>query len=430
MIAWSALTPALHSRDMSVTRTAEIISLAGLLHDDRIPSFTALMQARLAQRPPLIAADAGHWLRTRNDGGPRSRPRHTGTVRMNLNSVHPLLPERAHHHSHLREITAGDVTAATTALHGSLRRQTLTALRSLFRHCKKTGTIFRDPTRGIHDGLRPLSLLQPLQPGEINQARAAAVTPAASLALALAAVHAARPKAIRELHLADVDPGSRRLIISGQARPLDDLTRHLLLAWLEHRRHRWPGTARPHLILSQQTAMTARPVSENWMAQTCRGLTATLERLRAGRQLDEALTHGPDPLHLAAVLGLDDTTAIRYATITRQLLETPAGQHHPREFPRTQGPQPPAGHSVRSAPRSWPSARTSARSGTRRPPPTRTASSYCAPCPAKRTSRSAATTRTRTPAWCCGGKAARSASWPCRCAARSPRSARPRTSSS
>src|ERR1019366_2843785 len=133
--------------------------------------FTALMQARLAQLPPLIAADAGHWLRTRNDGGPRSRPRHTGTVRMNLNSVHPLLPERAHHHSHLREITVGDVTAATTALHGSLRRQTLTALLSLFRHSKKTGTIFRDPTRGIHDGQRPLSLLQPLQPGEINQAR-------------------------------------------------------------------------------------------------------------------------------------------------------------------------------------------------------------------------------------------------------------------
>src|ERR1019366_1824446 len=103
MIAWSALTPALHSRDMSVTRTAEIISLAGLLHDDRIPSFTALMQARLAQLPPLIAADAGHWLRTRNDGGPRSRPRHTGTVRMNLNSVHPLLPERARHHGPARQ---------------------------------------------------------------------------------------------------------------------------------------------------------------------------------------------------------------------------------------------------------------------------------------------------------------------------------------
>jgi site-specific recombinase XerD len=332
MIAWSALAPALHSRDLSVSRTAEILGLAGLLHDDRIPSFTALLQARLAQLPPLIAADVGHWLRTRSDGGPRSRPRHADTVRMNLNRVHPLLLHWARHHSHLREITTGDIIAATTPLHPSQRRQTLTALRSLFGHCKKTGTIFADPTRGIHDSQRPLKLLQPLQPGDTDQAAAAAVTPAARLALALAAVHAARPKAIRELHLADIDLGNRRLVITGRARPLDDLTRHLLLAWLEHRRRRWPGTANPHLILNQQTAMSTRPVSENWLTQTTRGLTATLERLHADRQLEEALTHGPDPLHLAAVFGLDDTTAIRYATIARQLLEIPAEQHHSAGF--------------------------------------------------------------------------------------------------
>ena len=73
--------------------------------------------------------------------------------------------------------------------------------------------------------------------------------------------------------------------------------------------------------------MTTRAVSENWLTETCRGLTATLERLRADRQLEEALTCGADPLHLAAVFGIDDTTAIRYATIARQLLETPTGQH-------------------------------------------------------------------------------------------------------
>ena len=50
---------------------------------------------------------------------------------------------------------------------------------------------------------------------------------------------------------------------------------------------------------------------------------ATLERLRVDRQLEEALTHGPDPLHLAVVFGLDEKTAIRYATAARQLLETP-----------------------------------------------------------------------------------------------------------
>ena len=322
MIAWSQLPSALHRRDLSITRTAEILDLAGLLDDDRIPSFTSLAQARLALLPAPMAADAGRWLRTRSQGGPRNRPRSTGTVRMNLNRVHPLLLEWAGHYSHLREVTAADVIAATDPLSGSLRRQTLTALRSLFGHAKKTGTIFADPTRGIRDSQRPLNLLQPLQPADIGQATAAAVTPAARLALALAAVHAARPRTIRELHLDDAD-------LAGHSRPLDDLTRHLLLAWLEHRRHRWPGTANPHLIINQQTAMTTRPVSENWITSTFRGLTATLERLRADRQLEEALTCGPDPLHLAVVFGLDDTTAIRYATIARQLLETPAEQHHP-----------------------------------------------------------------------------------------------------
>ena len=242
---------------------------------------------------------------------------------MNLNRVHPLLLEWGTHYSHLREITTSDVITATDHLPATRRRQTLTALRSLFSHARTAGTIFADPARGIHDGQRPLILLQPLQPADIGQATAAAITPAARLTLALAAIHAARPKAIRELHLAAIDPGNRRLVISGQARPLDDLTRHLLLAWLQHRRHRWPGTANPHLIINQQTAMTTRAVSENWLTGTCRGLTATLERLRADRQLEEALTCGADPLHLAAVFGIDDTTAIRYAAIARSWTPPP-----------------------------------------------------------------------------------------------------------
>jgi hypothetical protein len=327
LIAWSWLPAALHSRDLSVTRTAEILDLAGLLDDDRVASFTCLKQARLAMLPAPMAADVEHWLRTRSQGGPRSHPRNEHTVRMNLNRVHPLLLNWAEHYVHLREVTAADIIAATELLPGNLRRQTLTALRSLFHHCKKTGRIFRDPTRGVHDGQRPLIIVQPLQPEEIDQATAAAVTPAARLALALAAVHAARPKTIRELHLDDVDLGNRRMTIAGRARPLDDLTRSLLLAWLAHRGRRWPGTANPHLIVNQQTAMTTRAVSENWLTESCRGLTATLERLRIDRQLEEALTHDGDPLHLAAVFGICDDTAIRYATIARQLLETAAEQH-------------------------------------------------------------------------------------------------------
>ena len=329
MIAWSQLPAALHRRDLSITRTAEILALAGLLDDDRIPSFTSLAQERLALLPAPMAADVRDWLRTRSQGGPRSRPRDEHTVRMNFNRVHPLLLNWAGHYVHLREVTTADVTAATRLLHGSLRRQTLTALRSLFGHCKKTGTIFRDPTRGARDGQHPLILIQPLQAAEIDQATSAALTPAARLAVALAAVHAARPKTIRELHLSDADLANRRLVIAGMARPLDDLTASLLLAWLQHRGRRWPGTANPHLIINQQTATTTRAVSENWLTTSCRGLTATLERLRVDRQLEEALTCGADPLHLAAVFGTSDTTAIKYAAIARQLKESTAEQQAP-----------------------------------------------------------------------------------------------------
>ena len=99
MIAWSQLPAALHRRDLSITRTAEILGLAGLLDDDRIPSFTSLAQERLALLPAPMAAGVRDWLRTRSQGGPRSRPRDEHTVRMNFNRVHPLLLAWAGHTS-------------------------------------------------------------------------------------------------------------------------------------------------------------------------------------------------------------------------------------------------------------------------------------------------------------------------------------------
>jgi integrase len=171
-------------------------------------------------------------------------------------------------------------------------------------------------------------MILPLAPARISAAAEAAATPAARLALALAAVHALRPEAIRRLALGDIDLGNRRITISGQSRPLDDLTRQLILEWLDWRRERWPGTSSPFLLINNQTAMTTRPVSENWLASTFPGLGTTLEQLRVDRQLDEALAAGPDPLHLATVFGIDDTTAIKYAAAARHLLVS-AAEHEP-----------------------------------------------------------------------------------------------------
>src|SRR5204863_2632857 len=116
-------------RDLSITRTAEILALAGLLDDDRIPSFASLARERLALLPAPMAADVRDWLRTRSQGGSRSRPRDEHTVRMNFNRVHPLLLEWAGDYAHLREVTTADIIAATGLLPPSRRRQALTALR-------------------------------------------------------------------------------------------------------------------------------------------------------------------------------------------------------------------------------------------------------------------------------------------------------------
>ncbi|MCX4571693.1 hypothetical protein OHB41_00360 [Streptomyces sp. NBC_01571] len=59
-----------------------------------------------------------------------------------------------------------------------------------------------------------------------------------------------------------------------------------------------------------------------------RGQTATLERLRVDRHLEEAIIQGPDPLHLAEVFGLDEKTAMRYADSARALLEQAAELQH------------------------------------------------------------------------------------------------------
>ena len=152
-----------------------------------------------------------------------------------------------------------------------------------------------------------------------DRAIQAATQPPARLMLALAAMHAARPHAIRHLLLTDIDLGDGRITIGGHTRPLDPITRAVVLEYLAHRRTRWPGTANPHLLVTRSTASGRNPSSHPWIKKHFTGLTATIEQMRTDRQLEEALSAGPDPLHLAAVFGISHQTAIRYAHAARQL---------------------------------------------------------------------------------------------------------------
>jgi hypothetical protein len=333
-VAWSRALPALRARHLCAGHVAGVLRQAGLLDDDRRPAFDAWLDRKPGGVAGGIRRDAERWLRALKDGGPRSRPRRIATVHSHLGKALPALLDWPARYHHLREVTRDDIQDHVRGLHGSRRHNTLVALRSLFRFCLSAGVIVRDPARGIKVGRRPsAAVLQPPGQDDIDDAVAAAATPAARLIVALAGVHAARSSTICALLLADADPGSGRLLLGGRPRPLDDLTARLLRTWLRARRARWPRTANPHLLINAQTALGTGPASRTWVNSALRGHAATNEALRADRQLEEALATGADPLHLAATFGLDPGTAVRYASSARQLLQTPAEQHNPAGIP-------------------------------------------------------------------------------------------------
>ncbi|MFD9284594.1 tyrosine-type recombinase/integrase [Streptomyces mirabilis] len=310
----------LRALDLPVGHTVTVMDEMGIFEDDSKPSFERWLAERLEGLAPGIRWEAERWTRVLRDGGPRSLPRREGTVWRYLNRVRPALLEWSNLYDHLREVTRDDVLTYIRTLHGHQRHDQLVALRSLFTWAKRNGLIFRNPTSRIKVGQYEYAVLQPLVPEQVDRSVAAATTPATRLILAFAAVHAARVAQIAGLMLDDIDLGNGRLTIAGRVRPLDDLTRKLLLDWLEHRRRRWPNTANLHLLINNQTATMTSRASNHWISAAMRGQDATLERLRVDRQLEEALTHGPDALHLAEVFGLDEKTAMRYADSARQLL--------------------------------------------------------------------------------------------------------------
>jgi len=335
-IQWSRALPLLRAAGQaSPGNVAEVLRQMGVLRDDRpMSAFGAWLDRKLDGVASGIRRDAERWLRTLKDGGPRSRPRAIATVHSHLGKALPALTGWSARYDHLREVTRDDIEDFLRPLHGSHRHNALVALRSLFAFCAADGVIFRNPTRGIKVGRRPsVSVLQPLGQDDIDDAVAAATTPAARLIVALAGVHAARSSTICSLLLTDADPARRRLLVNGRPRPLDDLTARLHLAWLEDRRSRWPGTANPHLLINAQTALGTGPVSRTWVNASLRGHAATVEALRVDRQLEEALATGADPLHLAATFGVDPGTAVRYASCARQLLQAAAEEQDPAGFP-------------------------------------------------------------------------------------------------
>jgi len=162
------------------------------------------------------------WLQVLLNGDARTHARAYSSIYVYYGAVRPLLQGWAASRDHLREITTADVTAALEPLRGHRRRNMVAALRSLFRFAKKRHLIFTNPTTRLKAENLERALL-PMTDAEIRAIEQIAVTPLQRLAIALAAVHAARPATMRNLTLDDLDLPNRRITLAGHTQRLGEL---------------------------------------------------------------------------------------------------------------------------------------------------------------------------------------------------------------
>jgi len=236
------------------------------------------------------------------------------TIRNYLAYLMPVLTTWANQYASLREVTRDDVLDAIASEHGLIAKKRLVAVRSVFRALRRERIVFRDPTQGLSlpSNDRPPELLPDDRvAGLIDRAGG----PAARLVVALVAIHAVTAADLAALKMADLDLASCRLTVTWRSRHrviyLDEVTVTLASQWLRYRHQRWPDSRNPHLLVSQQTAVEAGPVSYSWLRDIFNPLGVHSTRLRQDRILDEA-RHTADPVHLVRVFGSTDDTAMRY----------------------------------------------------------------------------------------------------------------------
>lgn len=306
-------------RHTSAPRVAEVLASLDLLDDDTTSTTRAWIQRSVGRLPDGFAGDVRAWLMVLLDGDARAKPRAKTSLRVYFSFVAPAIEQWPTTRDSLREITAADVNAALAPLTGWRRRTATAALRSLFFFAKKNKLVFANPTtrlkaEPINDGLVPMSEEQ------IRMAEKAAVRTDQRLVVILAAIHAAKPGAIRNLTLDDVDLANRRITIAGDQQRLSEPAHRALLTWFDERRSRWPHTPNRHVLINKQTALGDGPVSGHYLhGQLLPGIS--LDQIRRDRILNEALAAGPDPLHLALVFNLSHTTASRYTAIAQRILD-------------------------------------------------------------------------------------------------------------
>jgi integrase len=306
-------------RWVSRPRLIEVLTYLRLLDDDSTTAIRSWIDCVTSDLVPGFAEPVRHWLTVLVDGDARARLRSASTVYVYFCCVRPFLEQWATRYDHLREITRADIGAALEPTNGSQRTNAIRALRSLFRFAKKRGLVFANPTTGLKARSADFALL-PMTDEEIRTVEQLATDPAWRVIVALAAENAARTGAIRRLKLTDVDLANHRITLAGRRQRLGDLGQRAIRGWLDHRRATWPNTINPHVLLSPKTVHDTAPISQTFVNLRMQRVGCRIERIRADRILHEALTAGPDPLHLTLVFGISHNTAARYADVAEHLL--------------------------------------------------------------------------------------------------------------
>ena len=330
VLAWVGADTPVHEADIrgipadrpgtSARRMLQFLASRNLIIPDPARETDPHEQAiehRLRGLPAGIAGELRRWvLVLRGEGRRQHQQMAFETIRKYLSYLYPVLTAWSGRVTSLREITPDDIRHVLRQRPGQPAQDLATALRSLFRALKQERLIFRDPTRGISVP-SVVRLPVPIATDRLRGLIDRADGPMAQLTVALVAIHGLGKREVPRLLLADLDlPGGRLLVRRNLALHtvyLDNLTRAHAIAWLRERHRRWPATANPHLLISQQTAAmdTLPPVSSMVMNDIFRPLGLTPSGLRQDRLLDEA-RHTADPVHLMRVFGISDTTAMKY----------------------------------------------------------------------------------------------------------------------
>ncbi|WP_433436133.1 hypothetical protein [Nonomuraea sp. CA-141351] len=293
---------------LPVNPAIEVLNLAGLLDDDRVPAIVRWFEQRVETLPEQMNAELHVWFEVMRKGSsahPRWRPRQDRTTRNHFTNALPILRIWGRTRTSLREITRDDVLRALEST-GTRRTDILGGLRAIFRVLKSRKLVFMDPTARIPFGTPSAQVPMPLKPADLRSALMSDDSARAAMA-SLLIFHGLRPRQLRSMQLTDLRDG--RLYIDDQVILLAPQVGVRLAAYLKHRSSRWPNTANPHVFINH---MIATGVAQTTSAWVNKALGFHAQKLREDRILDEVRASAGDLRRVCDMFGLTVNGALRY----------------------------------------------------------------------------------------------------------------------